>query len=147
MRSTRCAPGSRSTSNSTLTRGSALTWRTAKVQSTVPSQRWPPTGTKYSGVMLGRPLREQVPMRATRGRIPGSLARPHPATKVDGTQVEPVDPLVNQDHHLLAGGRQTIGVVRDAGQVAAVMPAQHNRLRLRPLVAGKAQARARDPLQ
>src|SRR3989454_7736820 len=40
-----------------------------------------------------------------------------------------------------------IGILRDAGQVATVMPHQHNRLSLRPVVTGKGDACARNPFE
>lgn len=69
------------------------------------------------------------------------------ATDVNGTQVEVVDSLVNEKDDLLAGAWLAIAILRDAGQVAAVMSHQHNRLSLRPIVAGKADACARNPLE
>ena len=58
-----------------------------------------------------------------------------------------VDSLVNEEDDLLGGAWLPIGIKRDAGQVAAIMPHQHNRLSLRPVVAGKAEACARNPCE
>src|SRR5215472_9500795 len=64
---------------------------------------------------------------------PRSLGGLQPATDIESTEVEEVDPLVNEEHDLLARVWQLIGIPRDAGQVTAVMPYPHNRLSLRPL--------------
>lgn len=69
------------------------------------------------------------------------------ATDVDSTQVEVVDPLVNEQDDLLAGAWLAIGIKREPGQVATVLPHQHNRLSLRPLLAGKTNACPRNPLE
>src|SRR6266700_3726756 len=81
------------------------------------------------------------------GRTPWSLGGLHPATNVDGTQVEEVDPFVNEEDDLLVGAWQTIGILKETGQVATVMPHQYNRLSLRPVVTGKGDACAGDPFE
>src|SRR6266496_4211487 len=85
--------------------------------------------------------------RAGSWRTPGSRGLLHLATDVDGTQVEKVDPLVNEQDDLLAGAWPLLGLRRDTDQIATVLPHQHNRLSLRHVVAGKTEACARNPLE
>ncbi len=60
----------------------------------------------------------------TVGRIPGCLSRLKPATNVEGTQIEEVDPFVNEENDLLARTWLTISIKRKTGQVATVQPDQ-----------------------
>jgi hypothetical protein len=58
-----------------------------------------------------------------------------------------VDSLVNEQDDLLAGAWLVIGILKETDQIATVLPYQHNRLSLRPVVAGKTEARAWNPLK
>jgi hypothetical protein len=69
------------------------------------------------------------------------------ATHVDGTQVEEVDPIVNEQDDLLLGIWSTTSMLRDPDQVPAVLPDQHNRLSLRPVRADKGETGMRDTLK
>src|SRR6266540_5765423 len=81
------------------------------------------------------------------GRIPRSFGALHPTTDVDGTQIEEIHALVDEEHDLSVFAWSLLGMLRDTNEVATVMPHQHNRLRLRPLVRGKGDACTRNPLE
>src|SRR5712692_7173482 len=87
------------------------------------------------------------PRTVGRGRLPGRRGLLDLATNVDGSQVEEVNSLVNEQDDLLAGAWLVIGILEETDQIATVIPHQHNRLSLRPVVAGKTEACARDPLE
>src|SRR5689334_20247054 len=46
--------------------------------------------------------RDHLSPSVTAGHLPGSRSRFNPATDVEGTQVEKVDPFVNEENDLLA---------------------------------------------
>jgi len=81
------------------------------------------------------------------GCLPGRRGLFDLTTDVESAEVEEVDSLVNEENDLLVRFWLAIGLLRDSYQVATLMPHQHNRLCLRPMVAGKAEAGARNPLK
>src|SRR5215472_3428449 len=84
---------------------------------------------------------------ATAGRLPGCLSRLQPPTDVEGTQVEEVDPCVNEQNGLLARIWQALVPIWDPGKIATVLPDQHNGLSLRPVIGRKTETCASSPLQ
>src|SRR5215471_15461114 len=62
--------------------------------------------------------RDHLEPRAGRWRFPWSRSLLDRATDVDSSQVEVVDPLINEQDDLLAGAWLAIGIKRDSGQVA-----------------------------
>src|SRR5258708_3051368 len=67
------------------------------------------------------------PRTVGRGRLRRRRGLLDLATDVEGSQVEVVDSLINEQDDLLARSWLAIGLLRDTGQVATVMPHQRNR--------------------
>src|SRR5215470_4383125 len=91
--------------------------------------------------------RDHLHPGVTAGHPRRSPSLPKPPTDVEGTQVEEVDPFVNEENDLLARFWLTISMKRKTGQVTTVLPDQRDWLSLWALVVCKTETCARNPLE
>ena len=69
------------------------------------------------------------------------------SSNVDGAQVEEIDAFIYEQYDFLFSTWVVIDRLGDSNEVAIIAPYQRNRLRLRPIVMGKRDSRAGNPLK